>query len=67
MQGIAMGIEHSLFAFSYVIGPILGIKIYSVGGIAGLSIVCGVIFCATLYIWTTYVKSESDLKEEKID
>ena len=52
MQGTLIGIEHSIFAFSYLIGPQVGIYVYEIGGISGLSIACASVFMLVFAIWS---------------
>lgn len=52
MQGTLMGIEHSIFAFSYLIGPQVGIYVYELGGISGLSIACASVFMVVFAMWS---------------
>ena len=51
IQGTLIGLEHSLFAVAYVIGPALGTYIYSQGGIAYVTGATGLTFLGVFVIW----------------
>ena len=65
MQGTLMGMEHAIFALSYLIGPQVGIHTYGMYGITGLSLGCASIF-ATVYFMLLVCKipEHSNKKQE---
>eukprot|EP00944_MAST-04C_sp_MAST-4C-sp1_P000152 g152.t1 len=63
--GTLMGMEHAIFALSYLIGPQVGIHTYGMYGITGLSLGCASIF-ATVYFMLLVCKipEHSNKKQE---
>ena len=53
MQGTLMGLEHSLFAVAYMVGPQLGVVGLEAGGVSGLSFICSGVFAGVLLVWAT--------------
>ena len=49
-QGTLMGMEHAIFALSYLIGPQVGIHTYSAYGITGLSLGCASVFGLVYFV-----------------
>ena len=45
-----MGMEHAIFALSYLIGPQVGIHTYSAYGITGLSLGCASVFGLVYFV-----------------
>ena len=66
MQGTLMGMEHSLFAVAYMIGPNVGVHVLNHGSISGLSLACSCIFFVVLTVWLRFARVEvkSTLKEK---
>jgi len=50
MTGTLMGLEHSIFAFAGMLGPLAGTSIFQSYGVSGLCLVCGLFFFGTLPI-----------------
>ena len=50
MQGTLMGMEHAIFALSYLIGPQVGIHTYGMYGITGLSLGCASVFTVVYFM-----------------
>ena len=57
MQGTLMGLEHSLFAVAYMVGPQVGVAGLAYGGVAGLSALCALIFATVLVVWAAFHQS----------
>jgi MFS family permease len=64
MQGTLMGMEHSLFAVAYMVGPTAGVSALTAGGIAGLSATCGAIFFVVLTVWFFFHDTKEDSDDD---
>ncbi len=58
MQGTLLGLEHSIFAIAYTLGPVVGSACLRVGGIGMLAAACGAIF-ALVYVLMLFCGGES--------
>jgi hypothetical protein len=60
MQGTLMGLEHSLFAVAYMVGPPLGVAGLEVGGVSGLSAMCAAVFCVVFAVFSACYAAHGD-------
>eukprot|EP00930_Biecheleria_cincta_P073526 TRINITY_DN60803_c0_g1_i1.p1 TRINITY_DN60803_c0_g1~~TRINITY_DN60803_c0_g1_i1.p1 ORF type:complete len:427 (-),score=66.62 TRINITY_DN60803_c0_g1_i1:9-1289(-) len=58
MTGTLMGLEHSIFAFAGMLGPLAGTSIFQSYGVSGLCLVCGLFFFGSLPIIQVATKSK---------
>lgn len=58
MQGTLMGLEHSLFAVAYMVGPQMGAAGLEAGGVSGLSAACAIVFGGVLLVFSACYNGE---------
>lgn len=59
MTGTLMGLEHSIFAFAGMLGPLAGTSIFQAYGVSGLCLVCSLFFFGSLPIVKMATKSKN--------
>jgi len=65
MTGTLMGIEHSIFSLTGMLGPLLGTSVFQSQGLSGLAVACGALFFVAFGILQLALRSIAS-KEAKM-